>query len=59
MRFWKYHGLGNDFVLVENFDGSVSKDPSTFVTYVTAASGSAPTGYSIWRTAPRPISPCG
>lgn len=27
MRFWKYHGLGNDFVLVENFDGSVSKDP--------------------------------
>ncbi len=27
MRFWKYHGLGNDFVLVENFDGGVSKDP--------------------------------
>ncbi len=27
MRFWKYHGLGNDFVLVENFDGSVPKDP--------------------------------
>jgi diaminopimelate epimerase len=27
MRFWKYHGLGNDFVLVENLDGSVSKDP--------------------------------
>jgi len=27
MRFWKYHGIGNDFVLVENFDGSVSKDP--------------------------------
>ncbi|MHC1681100.1 MAG: diaminopimelate epimerase [Methanomassiliicoccales archaeon] len=27
MRFWKYHGLGNDFVLVENFDGQMSKDP--------------------------------
>ncbi|MCG7845234.1 MAG: diaminopimelate epimerase [Methanomassiliicoccales archaeon] len=27
MRFWKYHGLGNDFVLVENLDGSASKDP--------------------------------
>jgi len=27
MRFWKYHGLGNDFVLVENLDGAVSKDP--------------------------------
>jgi len=27
MRFWKYHGIGNDFVLVENFDGSASKDP--------------------------------
>ncbi|OPX60993.1 MAG: Diaminopimelate epimerase [Methanomassiliicoccales archaeon PtaB.Bin134] len=27
MRFWKYHGLGNDFVLVENLDGGVSKDP--------------------------------
>jgi diaminopimelate epimerase len=27
MRFWKYHGLGNDFIVVENFDQSVSKDP--------------------------------
>lgn len=27
MRFWKYHGIGNDFVVVENFDGNVSKDP--------------------------------
>jgi diaminopimelate epimerase len=27
MRFWKYHGLGNDFVLVEDLDGTVSKDP--------------------------------
>lgn len=27
MRFWKYHGLGNDFIVVENFDGSVSKEP--------------------------------
>jgi diaminopimelate epimerase len=27
MRFWKYHGLGNDFVLFENLDGQVSKDP--------------------------------
>ncbi|MCX6650249.1 MAG: diaminopimelate epimerase [Methanomassiliicoccales archaeon] len=26
MRFWKYHGIGNDFVLVENFDGAVPKD---------------------------------
>lgn len=27
MRFWKYHGLGNDFVLLENLDGKASKDP--------------------------------
>ncbi len=27
MKFWKYHGLGNDFVLVENLDGKASKDP--------------------------------
>ncbi|MDD1770562.1 MAG: diaminopimelate epimerase [Methanomassiliicoccales archaeon] len=27
MRFWKYHGLGNDFVLVEDPYGKVSKDP--------------------------------
>ncbi|HSV42583.1 MAG TPA: diaminopimelate epimerase, partial [Methanomassiliicoccales archaeon] len=26
MRFWKYHGLGNDFVVVENFQGDMSKD---------------------------------
>ncbi|MFP4545410.1 MAG: diaminopimelate epimerase [Methanomassiliicoccales archaeon] len=28
MRFWKYHGLGNDFILLED-DGSVPKDPKT------------------------------
>ncbi|MGD0816899.1 MAG: diaminopimelate epimerase [Methanomassiliicoccales archaeon] len=28
MRFWKYHGIGNDFVLLDNFDGSANKDPS-------------------------------
>jgi diaminopimelate epimerase len=28
VRFWKYHGIGNDFVLLENFDGSANKDPS-------------------------------
>lgn len=28
MRFWKYHGLGNDFVLVENLDGKAVKDPA-------------------------------
>ncbi|HVO77533.1 MAG TPA: diaminopimelate epimerase, partial [Methanomassiliicoccales archaeon] len=27
MRFWKYHGLGNDFVLVEDHLGAVRKDP--------------------------------
>ena len=21
MRFWKYHGIGNDFILVEDFEG--------------------------------------
>jgi diaminopimelate epimerase len=26
VNFWKYHGLGNDFVVVEN-DGSISKSP--------------------------------
>ena len=28
MRFWKYHGIGNDFVLLDNFDGNANKDPS-------------------------------
>lgn len=27
MKFWKYHGLGNDFVLFENFDNNVPMDP--------------------------------
>jgi diaminopimelate epimerase len=27
LKFWKYHGIGNDFVVVENFDGKISKDP--------------------------------
>lgn len=27
MRFWKYHGLGNDFIVVENFDLAISKEP--------------------------------
>jgi len=27
MNFWKYHGLGNDFVLFENLDGDVPMDP--------------------------------
>ena len=27
MKFWKYHGIGNDFVLVENLDGKISKEP--------------------------------
>ncbi len=25
--FWKYHGLGNDFIVLENFDGRARKDP--------------------------------
>lgn len=28
MRFWKYHGIGNDFVLLDNFEGKANKDPS-------------------------------
>ncbi len=28
MRFWKYHGIGNDFVLLDNFDGKADKDPA-------------------------------
>jgi diaminopimelate epimerase len=27
LRFWKYHGLGNDFVLVEDHYGKASKEP--------------------------------
>ena len=26
MIFWKYHGLGNDFLVVEDFDGKAPKD---------------------------------
>lgn len=26
MKFWKYHGIGNDFVLLDNFDGKANKD---------------------------------
>lgn len=26
MKFWKYHGLGNDFVIVDNMDGKLSLD---------------------------------
>ncbi|MDD3398135.1 MAG: diaminopimelate epimerase [Candidatus Methanomethylophilaceae archaeon] len=33
MNFWKYHGLGNDFVLFENLDGSIPMD-ADFVTEV-------------------------
>jgi len=25
--FWKYHGIGNDFVLLEDYQGSAPKDP--------------------------------
>ena len=25
--FWKYHGIGNDFILFEDFESSTSKDP--------------------------------
>ena len=28
MKFWKYHGIGNDFVLLDNFDGKANKDPA-------------------------------
>jgi diaminopimelate epimerase len=27
VRFWKYHGLGNDFIVLENMDGRARKDP--------------------------------
>ncbi len=26
MKFWKYHGIGNDFVLLDGFDGSLTVD---------------------------------
>lgn len=32
MKFWKYHGLGNDFILIKNLDNSVSIEPKTVET---------------------------
>ena len=26
MRFWKYHGLGNDFIIINNMDGKIPMD---------------------------------
>lgn len=28
MKFWKYHGLGNDFIILNNLDNSISPDSS-------------------------------
>ncbi len=28
MRFWKYHGIGNDFILLDGSDGSLEVDPA-------------------------------
>jgi len=28
MRFWKYHGLGNDFVVIDGIDGKIEVDPT-------------------------------
>ena len=33
MKFWKYHGLGNDFVLFEDFKSEIPADPE-FVRYI-------------------------
>jgi len=27
MKFWKYEGIGNDFVLLEDWDDNAPKDP--------------------------------
>lgn len=31
MRFWKYHGLGNDFILIDGLNGNVNIDPDLAV----------------------------
>lgn len=43
-KFYKYHGAGNDFVLIDNRSGGFDVSRAHVAALCAAAPGSAPTG---------------
>lgn len=53
MRFWKYHGLGNDFILTEDPDGAVSASPERAVKLCDRHTGIGADGWMLIRPSER------